>query len=232
MQAELSTLGNADDTNWRALWTNDGIYVFVTVADDEFLASYNSGITFAPAAWQYDKMELYFDVNYVLVDGGGATTPRHYQVGPNFAAALENGQVTTLADGVVHVFIVANPTYVKEYFVPWSKLKDRDGVAFDKYATLGFNVTVIDRDAGDAARKRAVWFNDGLNDGGNEPAAFVFNYALLCISANYQTLVNSPFTYDCDITATPSFMALALGCLPPTANEMVPSGTYILCLGW
>ena len=31
---ETPTLGTSGETNWRALWDNDGIYIFITVTDD------------------------------------------------------------------------------------------------------------------------------------------------------------------------------------------------------
>lgn len=157
-QTELPTLGSSGDTNFRILWHDAGIYVFVTVADDHYFPAYVSG---NGASYENDHVELYFDVNFVLEDGGGATTAGHHQIAPDLALAKENGLVTTGTDGVVHSFMVANPTYVAEYFVPFAKLVNSDGGVYDGTSDFGFDVTVVDRDPGDAARKRAVWANDG-----------------------------------------------------------------------
>lgn len=165
-QAEVPTVGDPGDTNWRMVWDDNGMYLFVTVTDDEYLPSYVNG---SGNSYEYDKLEVYFDTNYLLQDGvGGGSGQGHYQVAPDLAANKEAGEVNTGDDGVVHAFMVERPNYTGEYFIPWSKMKDKDGIAFDKTGEMGFDVTVIDRDAGDAARKRAVWANEGLGVGGNE----------------------------------------------------------------
>jgi hypothetical protein len=144
------------------------LYILVVVADDVYFPNYISG---SGNAYQYDHLELYFDVNYDLEDGGGYNTPGHYQIAPDFAENLENGTATTRDDGVVYAFMINNPGYLAEYFIPFSKLKDNDGLSFDKTGILGFDVTVIDRDALDidgGARNRAVWANDGTGENGTE----------------------------------------------------------------
>ncbi|MCB9000026.1 MAG: hypothetical protein H6540_08185, partial [Bacteroidales bacterium] len=70
------TLGNAGETYWKGLWMDDGIYVLVVVNDDDWYPSYIAGGN----SYEADKIELYFDVNQTLYDGGApATGNGHYQ---------------------------------------------------------------------------------------------------------------------------------------------------------
>jgi hypothetical protein len=161
-QSELPSLGAVGETTWRALWDMDGMYILLVVNDDHWYPGY---MVDGSNNWEYDKPELYFDVNYILEDGvGGGFGQGHYQVAPAAAAATIDGTAITQGNGVVYAFKVNDPDYVVEYFIPWTLLLDKNGVAFDKMETMGFDVTIIDRDPGDAARKRAVWANVGEKD--------------------------------------------------------------------
>ena len=56
-QSELPTLGASGETNWRALWSTDGIYILLTVTDDVFFPNY--AVSPAGNNWEYDKPEIY-----------------------------------------------------------------------------------------------------------------------------------------------------------------------------
>jgi hypothetical protein len=161
-QQEVPTLGSPGETTWRALWDATGIYVFLTVKDDQWFPIY---LGTGSNHWEYDKPEIYFDVNYILEDGKGPGTGNqkgHYQVAPAPVAAKINGEPTTESDdGVIWAFKVTGGSYTAEYFIPWGKLLDEDNKLFDKRDKMGFDVTIIDRDPGDASRRRAVWANIG-----------------------------------------------------------------------
>ena len=118
--------------------------------------------------WEYDKPEIYFDVNFNLTDGGGASAGNgHYQVAPgptldqNDGRALTTGFQGGAADATYSITVNA-PDANYEYFIPMEALTNGDGL--DVQGTIGFDVTMIDRDPGDAARKRAVWANVGAVD--------------------------------------------------------------------
>ena len=156
------TLGEPGETYWKALWDADGFYLIVNVADDNYFPNY--AVTPAGNAWEYDKPEIYFDVNYLLRDQTGPSTGSsgHYQVAPDMTAAKEDGLNTTDTDGTQHAFKVENPAYVAEYFVPWSRLKDKEGVGVDKEGQIGFDVMINDNDESVMARNRAIWGNDNI----------------------------------------------------------------------
>ncbi len=162
---QVPTLGEPGETTWQALWTQEGIYVLLRVTDDEFYPWYIPG----GESWQHDKPELYFDVNYELVDGAGPSTAGsgHYQVAPAFAEGLNDGRLLTCdwngVDGSIidYAFLVEEPNYIAEYFIPFTELVDKDGIAIDLTGEVGFDVTIIDRDPGDASERSAVWSNDG-----------------------------------------------------------------------
>ncbi|MCB8995532.1 MAG: T9SS type A sorting domain-containing protein [Bacteroidales bacterium] len=152
------TLGNAGETYWKGLWMDDGIYVLVVVNDDDWYPSYIAGGN----SYEADKIELYFDVNQTLYDGGApATGNGHYQAAPDPTATTVDGTAVTETNGVVHAYMVNDPDYLCEYFVPFTWLLDADGFEIPKTRTIGFDVTINDKDEATNVRDRAVWANDG-----------------------------------------------------------------------
>ena len=163
-QTEVPSLGASGETTWQGVWTEDGVYILLKVTDDAFFPAYMATPP-STSNWEYDKPELYLDVNYVLKDGiGGGGGKGHYQVAPGFTDGKNDGTPITTIDGVVGVvyaFMVSGPNYIAEYFIPFAKLLDNEGNILDKINAIGFDVTIIDRDPDDTARKRAVWANIG-----------------------------------------------------------------------
>lgn len=159
-QLELPTLGEVGETTWKALYTEDGYYLLLTVTDDSYFPNYVNG---SGNDYEYDKVEFYFDVNYLLEDGlgGGQEAQGHYQVAPAFTALNTTGELQTTDRGEQFAILVTDPNYVCEFFVPFSILVNGESGPIDLTGQVGFDVTIIDRDPGDAARKRAVWANIG-----------------------------------------------------------------------
>jgi hypothetical protein len=167
--SNVPTLGASGTTTWKGLWTSNGIYILIQVNDNVFFPAYsgaNPGNT-----WEYDKPEIYLDVNSTLDDGKGPGSPStswwgHYQVAPDFTSGNLNGTPGTLWDGLtVYAFKVANPGYAAEYFIPFTKLLDKNNVQVVKTATMGFDITINDRDIEANPRQSAVWTNFGRLDG-------------------------------------------------------------------
>ena len=156
----VPTLGEPGETYWKALWDEDGFYLIVNVTDNEYFPNYVKG---SGDPWNYDKPEIYFDVNYVLEDAQGPSTASsgHHQMAPDMTLAKEEGVLTTETNGRQHAFKVDKPNYVAEYFVPWSSLTDREGIEVDKTNVVGFDITINDSDPEDDTRRRSVWANDG-----------------------------------------------------------------------
>jgi len=166
------TLGPVGTTTMKALWTDVGIYILLNVNDDVWNPSYKSGGN----SWEYDKPELYFDVNPVKLDGGGPVTSGsgHYQVAPAATEAGIFGTNVTDADGE-HAYMVTEPSYLVEYFVPFSKFKDKDGADFDLTTPMGFDVAIIDEDADGAGRKFGVWSAGGAWDNMDNAGTLTFS---------------------------------------------------------
>jgi len=167
-QLELPTLGAANETYWKALWTDAGIYFLINVTDDEFYPVYKA----LGNDYEYDKLELYFDVNTVKKDGLGAGANKgHYDIIPGFAEGTSDGTELLYGSGDAechYAFLVTEPNYVAEYFVPMTKFINKDGFQVPQTTEFGFDITVIDRETGDAARKRMNWVNAGaLNESWN-----------------------------------------------------------------
>jgi len=166
---ELPTLGESGTTYWKGLWDADGFYILVVVNDDSWLPSWAPGG--GANSYEYDKIELYFDTNPVLKDGvggqGGTTGNR--QIAPDTKAGILEGQPQTVQIAGFNVdwaILVEDPHWEVEYFVPWDAIPDKDGILFDKTATMGFDVNIADMDAGEAPppRKRMMWSNVGAID--------------------------------------------------------------------
>jgi hypothetical protein len=172
---EEPSLGPLGATYWQALWSDEGIWVLLTVADDAFYPWYAPEPDDPNNTWQYDKTELYFDVNDDLEDGGGPLTDwvgggnGHYQIEPAFTEGSDNGTLMEATrpghEGVQYAFNVNDPDYIAEYFVPFNILTDRDGARINLTQEVGFDVYIIDRDSEDGTFDNAVWANTGGADG-------------------------------------------------------------------
>lgn len=156
---DVPTLGEPGQTYWKALWNNDGIFILLNVADDVFAPGYMFS---AADNWKYDMVELYFDCNYLKEDGKGANDGNgHYQIAFNYNASNINGELNTTNEGVKYAFKVTGGSYVQEYFVPYTKLKDSDGNQVDTSGEIGFDMYIIDSDSDQPERRRATWANEG-----------------------------------------------------------------------
>jgi hypothetical protein len=171
---QVPTVGPSGTTTWQGLWVEDGMYVLLIVNDDAFYPWY--AVEPPGETWQYDKTELYFDVNYNLEDGGGPLPDwigggnGHYQIEPEFTETNIDGTLQVYdtragLEGVQYAFMVNDPDYIAEYFVPFVLLTDGEGGPADLTGDIGFDVYVIDRDPGDAGERNAVWANTGGEDG-------------------------------------------------------------------
>ena len=167
--ATLPTANPQTETWWKGLWMDDGIYILLHVMDDTYYPNY-MGPSGSPD-YQYDKTEIYFDVNYILEDGLGCQkgpegNMGHYQFAPSFTATNIDGNLVEV-NNYKYAILVTDPNYVQEYFIPMSRLVNKDGGPIDLTEQVGFDVTIIDRDSeADAKRKRSVWNNVGA--GGDE----------------------------------------------------------------
>lgn len=161
----LPTLGDPGETYWKALWDEEGFYLIVKVTDDNYWPNYlHPG---GGNAWEYDKPEIYFDVNFELQDGKGpnAANSGHHQMAPDMTAAKENGMLNTEGNGRQHAFKVDAPNYVAEYFVPWASLtkSTAEGGTVNIEDPIGFDVSINDSDESNNLRRRGVWANVGPN---------------------------------------------------------------------
>jgi hypothetical protein len=159
---------------WKALWDNEHIYVFINVEDDDYYPGWEAGGN----GWEYDKPEIYFDVNEVLVDGGGAGTADngHYQWSPDPTDGGQDVPTETAGTGVApggwYCYSLTGENWAYEFAVDMSTLKNADGVPMDCETILalpekvGFDVTLIDQDEGvTTGRQRYVWqCGDGAED--------------------------------------------------------------------
>lgn len=149
---------------FKILWDNENYYVVLEVEDDDHWPSWVSGGN----NWEWDKPEIYFDVNEVLIDGGGAGTADngHWQQ----ALAMEEAgydvpqelPVAGIDPGGVVAYSLTGENYVYEWMIPFANMADIDGTIQDIDNMLGrpigFDCTVIDQDEGiTTARQRAVW---------------------------------------------------------------------------
>jgi hypothetical protein len=153
------SLGGPGQTNWKALWTNNGIYILLQVLDDVFSPAYAGTEPWQP--WMYDVPEIYFDVNTVKQDGLGAKDNQgHYDLTPTFTAGKIDGSLLN-DNGMDYAFLVTGPAYNAEYFVPFSKIKDKNWAEVDKTLPIGFDVYINDNDNPWPTRSLMTWANSG-----------------------------------------------------------------------
>lgn len=157
---QVPTLGGPGETTWQGLWTFEGIWILIRVTDDAFYPHY-MGLP-PQTDWQHDKVELYFDVNLELEDGGGPVMGSgHYQITAPFTEGSNDGTKFTLPSGAEYAYQVDEPNYIAEYFIPFLMLKNKDGIEIDLFEEVGFDITVIDRDPDDDFERLATWANEG-----------------------------------------------------------------------
>jgi hypothetical protein len=151
---------------WKALWDCENIYVLISVEDDDHYPGWESGGN----GWEYDKPEIYFDVNDTLVDGLGPATAGsgHYQFSPDFAQdgydEMHEDTGTMQAPGGHYAYVLLGESYVYEYAVDISSMSNKYGMTLNGCLIevllnqVGFDATVIDQDEGiTTARQRTVW---------------------------------------------------------------------------
>jgi len=165
-RTETPTLGASGETTWKGLWSMEGLFLLVKVADDVFSPPYQG--TDPTSNWMYDKPEIYIDCNYLLKDGRGPNSAQsgHYCIAP---APLKNqvngGQMTNFyPNAVSYSYMVSGSSYLVEYFIPFAKLLDQDGNVLDKTATIGFDINIVDNDILTPTRNKMVWANNGVID--------------------------------------------------------------------
>ncbi|HET6559476.1 MAG TPA: sugar-binding protein, partial [Prolixibacteraceae bacterium] len=147
---------------WKMLWDDNGLYLLTFIEDDKFVPAYKG--TVPGETWMYDKLEIYFDVNYDKQDGLGAGgNAGHYQVAPTVKVDLLEGGATSESRGEVWAYNVSDPEYYVEYFFPFSMLLDNMGNEVDKTEPIGFDVNIMDNDKDDLtpSRNRMNWANGG-----------------------------------------------------------------------
>lgn len=195
--AGVPTVGNPGETTWKGLWGAEGIFILLQVTDDEFYPAYGIPST---ETWNYDKPEIYFDVNYNLLDGKGpnpniAGFEGHHQFAPPFVKDKIDGTPIT-DNGVIYANMVDGSNYISEYFIPYSKLIDKDKAQVDLTNTVGFDITINDRDPGDKGRRNQVWSSalQGAWDNMDASGTITFDGAVAPTPAETITLVTTSGT--------------------------------------
>jgi len=149
---------------WKALWDLDYIYVLIRVEDDDHYPAWESG----GEIWDYDRPEIYFDINEVLIDGLGPSyaSSGHYQFSPGFDqdgyGDLHEAAVTAQSPGGQYAYDLTGESYVYEFAVTISSMRNNVDAAMDCMKNwtekVGFDVTIIDQDEGvTTARQRKTW---------------------------------------------------------------------------
>ena len=163
---ETPTLGALGETTWKGLLTWDGLFILIKVADDVFSPAYEG--TDPLSDWMYDKPEIYIDCNFNLKDGKGPNESQngHYLIAPApIKDQVNGGQLNNFyPDDISFSYMVSGSSYLVEYFIPFSKLLDKNGTSLDKTATIGFDIYIVDNDVKSPVRNRMVWVNDGAED--------------------------------------------------------------------
>jgi hypothetical protein len=195
-RTEEPTFGGTGTTYWKALWDDNGMYILVVANDDAWFPYWAPGG--GSNGWEYDQTELYFDTNAILKDGlgSGSGISGHIQISPSPTAGLVDGTMQSFPERgfmVNYAYKVTDPAWNTEYFIPWDCIPDKTGVKFDKSRTMGFDITLVDRDPGDIARKRAQWANEGaINENYfnmDDAGTLTFKESVVIEGENQKTIV-------------------------------------------
>ena len=170
---------------FKMFYTDEYLYLLVDVTDDVHYPVWKNPDD-AKNNYLYDKVEVYFDVNDNLKDGGspahnGANNPPinpgHAQLAFDFDDEAQYGSGAVIPSDVVYnflsdqVFVAYNykagdqNSYVIEYEFPLEAfINDRDeALNMEAFKALpqgmGFDLTVVDNDNDGQGRKRTVWMS-------------------------------------------------------------------------
>ena len=160
---------------WKAMWKDSSMYLLFHVEDDDHYPSWEA----LGNQWEYDQIEVYFDVNDILNDGKGPaySGSGHYQSAPLLAEdgynILHTDYPTFSNPGGQYAYRLDSENYTYEYMIPFMNFMDQYGYVqfkedfIDK--EIGFDVTVVDQDEDiTTGRQRKVWQNDGNPNPGEE----------------------------------------------------------------
>ncbi|HPR34008.1 MAG TPA: sugar-binding protein, partial [Prolixibacteraceae bacterium] len=159
---------------WKALWCDSGLYVLLSVQDDDHWPAWEVPSDFY---WEYDWTNIFFDVNEILRDERGTKDAEtgHYQTyfafredeyGTPVCDEPSNGQII----GGTHAYSLSSNDYIVEHFFPFGNFQNLDGEIMDRNSFLaldeiGFDVNITDQDEGiTLSRQRKVWQSDGTID--------------------------------------------------------------------
>jgi hypothetical protein len=194
---------------WRAMWDDDAFYLLIEVEDD-VVAPLSSPFGTDTRAPHYDKAEVYFDINDVLIDGLGPNSlpssdrtvksNGHFQSAPNMDAAIygqENIMTATDFRNVetVYSYRLTSKGYNYEAKYSWNKLSFPDGSTLTGTTALnrqiGFEVVIIDRDLPEQNRQRMIWHWTS----GSEPWTSMDGAGIIIctLPTNTPNISNNPF---------------------------------------
>ncbi len=153
------------DAFWKATWDDSGIYVLINIQDDNHFPAWENGGN----DWEYDHIEIYFDVNSNLDDNlGSKDNQGHFSYSPTFRA----GEYETIVNNgpVEYVNKLYGENEVSEMFFPFTTFTNNAGQNLSKFDliamdNIGFDVYVVDQDEGiTTSRNRKVWQNSGASN--------------------------------------------------------------------
>jgi hypothetical protein len=200
---------------WKAIWKDTSIYLLVRVEDDDHYPSWEP----QGNQWEYDQIEIYFDVNDILNDGKGPaySGSGHYQSAPGFTETgyniLHKDDPSFSYPGGNYAYRLDGENYTCEYMIPFSNFIDQYGYIQYKEdfinKEIGFDVTVVDQDEDiTTSRQRKVWQNEGNPNPGEESwnnmdacgiiifrdtiANYYVNDTVLCDSSKSAAIVFAP----------------------------------------
>jgi hypothetical protein len=184
-EADLNTGPDDFTAEWKALWSEEGIYVLVDVSVDD-IVNVDPGNT--GPEWHQDLVEIYFDMNTAtLADTGarwGIHPEGHYiqACGPGNGGTDDslyiafgdlNRAAPVDADAADVAGVVTASSWTMEMFFSWGFIPGADSVVYTPSleVEIGFDVDVVDNDGGTTPEEylcRNIWCADDL---GGEPAA-------------------------------------------------------------
>jgi hypothetical protein len=245
---ETPSINEGGSSYWKALFTDEGIYVLVHVFDDVFQPDY---LKLKDAtSYQQDHIETYWDMNAPLTiglfDGKGPSYKNsgHLQFAPDITEDMINGGVIKTdytSEGAAAPAKWSMKKHgsaaevIYEQYIPFTSLRNADGGLLYGTVLVGFDVIITDNDDGSENRNRAVWSSTDKESYINmdDAGTILLDDVICCIPPHDIEISSSSteITNDCgsiQFTVYPSNASINWVILPGGSGKATISKTGLL----
>jgi len=160
---------------WKGMYDDTCIYVLVNVEDNDHYPPWEAIMT--EVNWNWDRVELYIDLNDVLEDGQGPEMAYsgHWQAPANINGeddynhenyrSMKNTDYEGKIVSQYQSYRLSGENCTYEFRIPRENMTDKNAIPLTaknlNEKVFGFDITVTDMDKGiTSVRQRKVWMNN------------------------------------------------------------------------